>query len=624
VERKLAAILATDVAGYSRLMHADEEGTLAQLRAHRRALIDPKIKEHHGRIIKTTGDGMLVEFASVVDAVRCAVEVQRGMAERNAGVPQDKRIELRIGVNLGDIIVDGSDIFGDGVNIAARLEGLAEPGGICVSQAACDQVRDKLGFTFEDVGEQAVKNIARPIHVYRVRFEGVELAVAEPTMGTPTRFHRSVWIAACMVLLAGAAGGGWYASKPRIAPGAPRMSIIVLPFANVGNDPEQEYFADGITDDLTTDLSRISGSSVIARTTAFSYKGKVTDVKQIGRELGVQYVVEGSVRRAGEQVQINAQLIDATTGAHIWADRFEGDRRNVSELQNDMTTRIYATVGRELIGAVGRRIEQEHSTNPDARDYVMRGRAALARLDSHQNVLAARGFFERALEIDGRSTDAMIDLAFVIVDNVADAWSTDRNADIARAELLVRRALDIEPNNARGHYVLAYAFRVQGRFEDALNGYQTAINLNRNDVSALQGMGQTLNLLGRPEEAIPYIEKSLRLDPRPPSLAGRMYQLATAHMLLGHVDEAINIYRRARAENPRLWYVHFGLAAALGLKGDLEEARSELAEGIRLRPEFNTLKKLVDGNPTAFNPKVWPLREKTTNVGLRNAGLPDE
>jgi adenylate cyclase len=617
--RKLAAILAADVVGYSRLMGVDEEGTLARLRAHRRALVDPKIKEHHGRIVKTTGDGMLVEFASVVDAVRCAVEVQRGMAERNAGVPQDKRIEFRIGINLGDIIVQDKDIFGDGVNVAARLEALAEPGGICVSRAACDQVRDKLGFSFEDIGEQAVKNIARPIHAYRVRFEGVELAAA-PRTAEPRRLRLATWAAACAVLLVSVAGAAWYVTKPTIGPRAPYLSIVVLPFANVSNDSDQEHFADGITDDLTTALSRIPGSFVIARTTAFTYKGKAVDVKQIGRELGVRHVLEGSVRRTGEQVQINAQLIDAETGAHLWADHFDGERRTLPVLQSDVTARIY----RELIGTVGRRIEQEPRVDPDAQDYVMRGRAASIRLPSRENNQAARGFFERALEIDVRSTDAMIGLAGVLVSDVLDGWSTSPDADRARAEVLIRQALDLDPNNGDAHAALGLLRKSQNRLEDALNAFQTAIALERNNTGALFQMGMVLTNLGRPDEAIPHIEKSIQLNPRAVGLATRLYALGYAHLMLGHVDEAIDILRRARAENPGLNYVHFALAGALGLKGDIEEAKLELVEAIRLKPEFNTLKRIVAGVPYFANPKGWALREKTINVGLRNAGLPDE
>jgi adenylate cyclase len=344
IERKLAAILAADVAGYSRLMGLDEEGTLAQLRAHRRALVDPKIREHRGRIVKTTGDGMLVEFASVVDAVRCAVGVQRGMAERNAGVPPQRRIEFRVGINLGDIIVQDNDIFGDGVNVAARLEALAEAGGICVSGAAHDQVRDKLGLTFEDIGEQAVKNIARPIRTYRVRFEGAEFATSSPRAEAPERRRLAAWTAACMVLLVSVTGAAWYSTRPAVTPGAPRLSIVVLPFMNLSGDPAQEYFADGITENLTSDLSQIPGSFVIARGSAFTYKGKPIDARQVGRELGVRYIIEGSVQRFGTAIRVNAQLIDATGGAQLWADRFEDDLSNLSVLDDAVTARVTRTL----------------------------------------------------------------------------------------------------------------------------------------------------------------------------------------------------------------------------------------------------------------------------------------
>jgi adenylate cyclase len=352
VERRLAAILAADVAGYSRLMGADEEGTLARLKAHRRELIDPKIAEHRGRIVKTTGDGILVEFASVVDAVRSAVEIQRYMIDRNAGMAEEKHIAFRVGVNLGDVIIDGDDIYGDGVNIAARLEALAEPGGICVSRVVRDQIRDKLPYPFEDMGEQSVKNIARPVRAYAMGAAAVASTPLVAAQAKPEPARRSIIpqravIAASLFAAIGLAIVAWWAwpkgnspavsvqapaaASPQIPPAvastpAPRLSIVVLPFANLSNDPEQEYFVDGVTDDLTTDLSRISGSFVIARTTAFTYKGKPIDAKQIGRELGVRYVLEGSVRRTGDQVRVNAQLIDAESGAHLWADQFDTNR----------------------------------------------------------------------------------------------------------------------------------------------------------------------------------------------------------------------------------------------------------------------------------------------------------
>jgi adenylate cyclase len=341
--RRLAAILAADVAGYSRLMGADEEGTHERLKAHRREFVDPRIGEHSGRIVKTTGDGMLVEFPSVVDAVRCAAELQRAMIDREAGMPEDRRIRFRIGINLGDVIVEDDDIFGDGVNVAARLEALAEPGGLCISRTVRDHIRDKLPFAFDDKGEQSVKNIARPVRVYALCPEAVA--------GLPAP------------------------SAPPIAPisqpaVAPRLSIVVLPFTNLGNDPEQQYFADGITEDLTTDLSRIADMFVISRNTAFTYKDKRLDTKQIGRDLGVRYVLEGSVRRSGNQIRVNAQLIDAETDAHLWAERFDGDMCDLFALQNEVTSRIAVALNLELISAEAARPTER----PDVLDYILRAR----------------------------------------------------------------------------------------------------------------------------------------------------------------------------------------------------------------------------------------------------------
>jgi TolB-like protein/class 3 adenylate cyclase len=363
VERRLAAILAADVAGYSRLMGADEEGTHERFKTHCRELVDPKITAHRGRIVKTTGDGMLVEFPSVVDAVRCAAELQRAMIDRNAEIPEDKRITFRIGVNLGDVIIDGDDIYGDGVNIAARLEALAEPGGICILRVVRDQTRDKLPYPFEDMGEQSVKNIARPVRVYAMSAAAVAstplvAAQAQPTLRRRGRRSQRLLIAASVVVVLGIPIAAWWAwpnansptvsvqapaaVSPKVPPAAvstpaQRLSIVVLPFANLSTDPDQEYFVDGITDDLTTDLSRIADSFVIARTTAFTYKGKAVDVKQIGRELGVRYVLEGSARRAGDKVQVNAQLIDAGNGAHLWAERFDTNRANLAQAQSEIT-----------------------------------------------------------------------------------------------------------------------------------------------------------------------------------------------------------------------------------------------------------------------------------------------
>ena len=424
--RRLTAILAADVAGYSRLMGVDEEGTHARLQAHLQELVNPKIADHRGRIVKNTGDGFLAEFASVVDAVRCAVEVQRGIAERNVDVPTEKRIELRIGINLGDVIAEGEDIFGDGVNVAARLEALAEPGGICVSRVVRDQVRDRLDYAFEDLGEQSVKNIARPVRVYALRPEAVAdlpasiLPPKRPRRGRSTNVVIAA-VATVALVIAGAAWWLWPATKPSppavaatttIAQPlqAPRLSIVVLPFANLSNDPDQQYFADGITEDLTTELSQIPDSFMISRNTAFTYRSKPVDTKQIGRELGVRYVLEGSVQQSGSHLRTTAQLIDAETDAHLWAEQFDGDTGDLFALQDEITGRIRNTLGTQLIAAEAAR-RTEHS---DALDYIFRARAAMSKPPSRGNYAEAIGLFERALALDSRSVGAQSSLASVL------------------------------------------------------------------------------------------------------------------------------------------------------------------------------------------------------------------
>jgi TolB-like protein/class 3 adenylate cyclase len=390
--RRLAAILAADVAGYSRLIEADEEGTLTQLRTIWAELLDPAIAAHNSRLVKTTGDGLLVEFASVVDALRCATEVQAGMAVRNAATGADKRIEFRIGIHQGDIVVEDGDIFGDGVNIAARLEGLTRPGGICVSARVQEDAVGKLALALEDLGEQSFKNISRSVRVFAI---GSDAVASIPPNAAPTQPARARRLSSLLRPVM------WWArpqpNVPTVAPPTasppspgdfarapiPRLSFVLLPFHNLSRDPDREYFADGITDDLTTDLSRISGSFVIARNTAFTYKGKPVDVKQIGRDLGVRYVIEGSVRQSGERVQVNVQLIDAETGAHVWADRFDTDRTSLTEAQREITGRLDRTLNLELLRDVDRRIEQEKELSPDARDLVMRGWAPVASAAIH-------------------------------------------------------------------------------------------------------------------------------------------------------------------------------------------------------------------------------------------------
>src|SRR5215471_951417 len=390
--RRLAAILAADVAGYSRLMGRDEEGTHERLKAHLAHFVEPKIREHRGRTVKNTGDGLLAEFPSVVDAVRCAVEVQRGMADRNAETPEDKRITFRMGVNLGDVIVEEHDIFGDGVNVAARLEALAEPGGICISRVVRDQIRDKLPYAFMDMGEQQVKNIARPVRVYALRPGGM--------------------VGSSAARVSSAVSG-----SPPLA--APRLSIVVLPFTNLSDDREQQYFADGITEDLTTDLSRLANMFVISRNTAFTYRNKPIDTKQIGRELDVRYVLEGSVRRSGNQVRVSAQLIDAQTNAHLWADRFNRDTNDLFVLQGEITGRLANALDVELIAAEASRLTE----HPDALDYILRGRAVLLKSRTPDTFREAIGLFEHALALDPRSVEAQSLLADALANRVKSAMT---------------------------------------------------------------------------------------------------------------------------------------------------------------------------------------------------------
>jgi class 3 adenylate cyclase/tetratricopeptide (TPR) repeat protein len=606
VQRRLAAILAADVAGYSRLMGADEEGTLERLKAHRRELVDPKIREHRGRIVKTTGDGMLVEFPSVVDAARCAVEVQRAMIDRNADMPEDKRITLRIGINLGDVIIDGDDIYGDGVNIAARLEPLAEPGGICISRMVRDQIRDKLPYPFEDMGEQSVKNIARPMRTYAMNVDAVASTRLIAAQVQPAPSLRSA---------------------PAVATdAAPRLSFVVLPLANLSTDPDQEYFADGITDDLTTDLTRIPGSFVIARNTAFTYRGKPIDVKQLGRDLGVRYVIEGSVRRGGEQIRVNVQLIDAETGAHVWADRFDTDRTNLPEAQDLIIGRLARSLNLELVRDAGRQIEREQAADPDARDVVMRAWALWYGPGYPANAKESLRGFERALEIDPRSIDAKLGIARVLVGIVGDGLSNSVQQDKTRTETLLSEVLERDPNRSLAHAVLGVLRRIEGRLAEAQTEFEAAVALDRNDAWAVRQLGLALSGQGQPEAAIPYLEKAIRLSPREPTVGSVYASLGAQHLYLGHTEEAIRFGRKARAENPRIWWIRLVVAGALGLNGDVDEARAEIAEALKLKSEVNSVAKWRSLGATMGigDPRFQALMEKTVYAGLRRAGFPDE
>ncbi len=592
--RRLTAILAADVAGYSRLMGVDEEGTHERLKAHFGQLVEPKIREHRGRTVKNTGDGLLAEFASVVDAVRCAAEVQRGMIDRNAEQPSDRRIEFRIGINLGDVIAEGGDIFGDGVNVAARLEALAEPGGICISRTVREQIRDKLPYAFEDMGEQSVKNIARPVRVYALRPETI---AALPISSSPP----VAAIAQSVV--------------------APRLSIVVLPFANLSNDPEQQYFADGITEDLTTDLSRLADMLVISRNTAFAYQNKRVETKQIGRELCVRYVLEGSVRRSGRRVRINAQLIDAATDVHLWAERFDGETADLFALQDEVTSRIAIALNLALVDAeAARPIER-----PDVLDYILRARAAMNKPPTRDNYADAIGLLDQALTLDPRSAEAQSLLAWALAGRVMTGTADSAATDLKRAEGLARQALAGSPLSPLAYMAKGQVLRAQRRFADAIPEFETVLAYNRNWAGALFALGQCKLFAGSIEETIPLVEQAIRLSPRDPAISMRYLQIGLVHLLQSRTDEAILWLERARSANPSHPSVHAYLASTYILKGDIDRAAVGLAEARRLVADdrYTSIARLRAVG-TYGVPKIRALFEATYFAGLRKAGMPEE
>jgi TolB-like protein len=587
VQRRLAAILAADVAGYSRLTGADEEGTIARLRALRRELIDPTIAAHRGRIVKSTGDGILIEFASVVDAVRCAVEVQRGIATRNADLPTDRHIEFRVGINLGDVVVEGDDLLGDGVNVAARLEGIAEPGGICLSRAAYEQVRGKLDLAAEDMGEQQLKNIAEPVRVYALSPASV------PPIASAT------------------------ATSARV----PRLSIVVLPFANLGGDREQDYFVDGITESLTTDLSRIPGAFVIASNTAFTYRGKAVDARQVGRELGVRYVMEGSVQSGGNRIRVNAKLIDAETGAHLWAERFDKPRADLFDMQDEITARFARVLDVELVAAESRRAERERPTNMDATDLATRGWAIANRPYSLAKAQEARIFFEKALQLDGENVDGLLGIADTYLYEVASLASDNRAERIAIAEKAISKALTLAPDRARAHHLRARLLFLTGAPERACRECELAISLDRNFAWARAMLGLIKVRLGQAQETEAHVAEAFRLSPREPLSFYWYLFLGIADLYIGRFDRAIERLRKSIELGRDFGIAHYYLAAALALAGHETDAAAAGAEGCRLIPGFSIRKFRSYSNGT--NATFLAQRERVIE-GLRKAGVPEE
>ena len=547
MERKLAAILSADVKGYSRLMGADEESTVRTLTAHREMMAGV-VAARRGRVVDAPGDNLLVEFASVTDAVRCAVDMQAELAARNAGLPPERRMEFRMGVNLGDVVVEGERIYGDGVNIAARLEELADGGGVCISGTVYDQVEGRLDLDYDYLGAQSVKNIAKPIRVYRVRLS----SAAAPAVG-------AVRDGAAAVVLP---------DKP---------SVAVLPFVNMSGDPEQEYFSDGLTEDLITDLSKVSGLFVIARNSAFTYKGKTARVEDVGRALGVRYVLEGSVRKAGERVRISAQLLDAATGYHVWAERYDRDLEDIFALQDEVTQRIVAALRVKLTASERERLTCGCPGDVEAYDRCLRAVEHFYRHTKECNA-EARRLFEEAIARDPDYATCYVYLARTYSTEWAMMWTDDRGA-LDRAFELARKAIVMDPALPAARVALAYVLLWKKQNEDAVAEARTAVALNDNDADAHAALADVLSWTGRYEEAQEALARALRLNPHPPvrylSTLGRIY------LGLGRHDDAVAAFARALAQDPGYAGAHAFLSVAYAEMGRAQEARAEMAKAWR-------------------------------------------
>jgi adenylate cyclase len=552
MERRLAAILAADVVGYSRLMGKDEAKTLASFKAHQKEAIDPRIAQHHGRIVKLMGDGFLAEFSSVVEAVECAVAIQTEMAERNADVPQDTRIEFRMGVNLGDVIVEGDDLFGDGVNIAARLEGLAKPGRVCLSRAARDQVVDKVAIEFEDLGEFAFKNIARPIQVYQAaKIHSINLK-GTSTLSSP------------------------HHTKPTIA---------VLPFLNLSRDPEQEYFSDGITEDIITALSRLHWFFVIARNSSFVYKGKAVDVKQVGRELGVRYILEGSVRKSGNRVRVAAQLVDSTSGAHYWAQNYDRELTDIFELQDDITQSVTAAIEPKLVAAEAIRSEGRSPADLEAWDLVMRALAHFWKMTTAESESAIAMLREAVRRYpDYGPAHSMLAFALLVSGHVG--WILE-SQDEAYAAELAHRAAEIDDDDPWAHLALGYVAFAARHTDEAVRQCLRALDLNPNFATGYGYLGWALVFDGQFDEAIRYFEQALRMSPHDPLKAFFFSGTGVGHYYARRYDEAIDWARKAVRERPGFTAAHRILCASLGQTERTEETSAAMAKLRKLQPNIS-------------------------------------
>jgi adenylate cyclase len=591
VERRLVAILAADVAGYSRLMGADEEGTLAQLKAIRKALVDPTIATHRGRIVKTTGDGMLVEFASAVDAARGAAEVQRAMAKQNANVPQHQRIEFRIGIHVGDIMFDDSDIFGDGVNIAARLEGIAEPGGICVSDDAHRQIRGKIDLTFDDMGPQSLKNIAEPMRAWRLQIDKSSASTAPRKASVE-------------------------AAQPLALPDKP--SIAVLPFQNMSGDAEQEYFADGMVEEIITALSRVKRFFVIARNSSFTYKGKHVDIRQVGRELGVRYVLEGSIRKSSNRVRITGQLIEAETGNHVWADKFEGELKDVFELQDRITETVVAAIEPSLERAEINRASFKPTNSLDAYDLCLRAHA-LHHSQSQKGYKEALLLLDRAIILDPNYALAKAFASEIIGVRVylqrQHKVQRETADETARGGRLALEALHSSGDEPTTIAYAAYALGLAKDYDTAVAAMDRAIHLNPNSTEILRRSGWLRIWTADADRAIDEFSRALRLSPLDPAIGNHLNGLAHGFLLNNQPDKALDYARRSTHEMPHWYSTWMALVVALVNVGNEQEAQEAARRLMEVSPNFSITKRW-----NLFRDK-WPF--DLLSEGLRKAGLPE-
>jgi TolB-like protein/class 3 adenylate cyclase/Tfp pilus assembly protein PilF len=579
--RKLAAILAADIAGYSRLTGLDEEGTLKRLRELRQELINPAVSLHHGRVVKTTGDGILIEFPSVVDAVRCALDVQRGMSGRNADVAPEQRMEFRVGINVGDVVVEGEDLLGDGVNVAARLEGLSEPGGICISESAYQQVRDKLDVAFEDAGEQQLKNIARPVRTYRLRLDRPPRQ-AKPALPLP--------------------------DKP---------SIAVLPFQNMSGDPEQEYFADGVVEEIITALSRFRELFVIARNSSFTYKGRAVDVKQAGRELGVRYVLEGSVRKAPNRVRITAQLIDAISGNHLWADRIDGTLDDIFKLQDQVTENVVGAIAPKIEQAEIERTKHKPTDSLDAYDCYLQAMMHFYKW-TRESISEALRLLYRALELDPNFASAYGLAAWCYVRRKLSGWMKDPLQEMPELERLARRAAELADDDAVPLYSAGWALvQTSGYAEAGGAMIDRALTLNPNMTVAWTVGGWTKIYLGEPDKAIEYFARAIRLNPLDPLIPRMHTGTAAAHFLSGRYKEAALAAQSALRQHPNDLPLLRVAAASHAFAGDMADAQRTITRVRQLDPALR-VSKVAELAPYRRPEDVSRYVE-----GMRKAGLPE-